>query len=125
MRKYRIYFVALISVVFLLFALSFLFSGAKIVITPKIREIPLNSENLSAAKDPNIPGLSFDLVVISGEENKTIQGGEEKEVEISAKGVVLIYNSYSSSSQVLDINTRLEGSNGKIYKTQTNRRYFS
>ena len=115
--KYRIYFVALISVVFLLFALSFLFSGAKIVITPKIREIPLNSENLSAAKDPNIPGLSFDLVVISGEENKTIQGGEEKEVEISAKGVVLIYNSYSSSSQVLDINTRLEGSNGKIYKT--------
>ncbi|OIO29444.1 hypothetical protein COX93_02380 [Candidatus Nomurabacteria bacterium CG_4_10_14_0_2_um_filter_30_12] len=114
--KYRFYLVALISVVFLLFALSFLFSGAKITITPKIKEIPIN-ENLSATKDSNTQGLSFDLVVISGEENKTIQGGEEKEVEIPAKGTVIIYNSYGSSSQILDIDTRLEGSNGKIYKT--------
>jgi len=114
--KYRFYLVALISVVFLLFALSFLFSGAKVTVTPKIKEIPIN-ENLSATKDSNISGLSFDLVVISGEENKTIQGGEEKEVEIPAKGTVIIYNSYSSSSQSLDIDTRLEGSNGKIYKT--------
>ncbi|KKP87665.1 MAG: hypothetical protein UR92_C0028G0004 [Candidatus Nomurabacteria bacterium GW2011_GWA2_35_80] len=114
--KYRLYFVALISVIFLLFALSFLFSSAKVVVTPKVKEIPLN-ENLSAAKDSNTSSLSFDLVVISGEENKIIQGGEEKDVVIAAKGTVLIYNAYSSSSQTLDIDTRLEGSNGKIYKT--------
>ena len=114
--KYRLYFVALISVVFLLFALSFLFSGAKITVTPKVKEIPLN-ENLSAIKDSSVPGLSFDLAVISGEENKTIQGGEEKNVSVAATGTVLIYNSFSSSPQVLDINTRLEGSNEKIYKT--------
>ncbi|MEK7089045.1 MAG: hypothetical protein AAB913_02865 [Patescibacteria group bacterium] len=114
--KYRLYFVALISIVFLLFALSFLFSGAKIIVIPKVKEIPLN-ENLSAIKDSSIPGLSFDLAVISGEENKTIQGGEEKNVAIKATGTVLIYNSYSSSSQTLDVDTRLEGSNGKIYKT--------
>ena len=114
--RYRIYFVALISVVFLLFALSFLFSGAKVTVVPKIKEISLN-ENLSAIKDSSVPGLSFDLAVISGEENKIIQGGEEKDVSIKAVGIVLIYNSYSSSSQALDIDTRLEGSNGKIYKT--------
>ena len=84
--------------------------------TPKVKEIPLN-ENLSAIKDSSVPGLSFDLAVISGEENKTIQGGEEKNVSVAATGTVLIYNSYSSSPQVLDINTRLEGSNEKIYKT--------
>lgn len=114
--KYRIYLVALVSIIFLLFALSFLFSGAKITVIPKVKEIPLNG-NLSAAKDLNISDLSFDLVVISGEENKIIQGGEEKDVNLKAEGVVLIYNSYSSSSQTLDIDTRLEGSNGKIYKT--------
>jgi hypothetical protein len=114
--KYRIYFIALVSVVFLLFALSFLFSGAKVTIIPKIKEIPLN-DNLSAIKDSNLSDLSFDLVVISGEEQKIIQGGEIKNVSITAKGTILIYNNYNSSSQVLAIDTRLEGSNGKIYKT--------
>ncbi|MFA5095124.1 MAG: hypothetical protein WC447_00470 [Candidatus Paceibacterota bacterium] len=115
--KYRIYFVALISVVFLLFALSFLFSKAKITIIPEVKEIPLSNENLSAVKDLSTQDLSFDLVMIPGEENKTIQGGEVKEVAIAATGTVMIYNAYSSSPQNLDIDTRLEGSNGKIYKT--------
>ena len=114
--KYRIYFVALISVVFLLFALSFLFSGAKITLTPKVKEIPMK-ENLSVTKDGNLSDLSFDLMVIPGEESKTIQGGEEKDIAVTATGVVLVYNIFSSSPQVLDIDTRLEGSNGKIYKT--------
>lgn len=115
--KYRIYFVALISVVFLLFALSFLFSGAKVTIVPKVKEIPLNNENLSAAKDSSTPDLPFDLVVISGEENKTIQGGVVKDVTVAATSTILIYNSYNSSPQVLAIDTRLKGSNNKIYKT--------
>lgn len=114
--RYRLYFVALVSVVVLLFALSFLFSGAKITVVPKVQDIPLN-DNLSATKDGSSPDVSFDLVVISGEQSKTIQGGEVKNVSIAATGTIMIYNSYSSSSQNLDIDTRLEGSNGKIYKT--------
>jgi hypothetical protein len=115
--KYRIYLVALIAVVFLLFAFSFLFSGAKVTVVPKSEQIPLANENLSATKDSTTPDLSFDLVVISGEESKTIQGGELKDVAVAATGTVLIYNAYSTSPQNLDIDTRLEGSNGKIYKT--------
>ena len=114
--KYRIYFVALISIIFLLFALSFLFSGAEITLVPKVEDISLN-DNLSAAKNSNVSSPSFDLVVISGEENKLIKGGEIKNVAIAATGTVVVYNSYSFSSQNLDIDTRLEGSNGKIYKT--------
>lgn len=114
--KYRLFFVAFISVLFLLFALSFLFSGAKITIIPKVKEIQLN-DNLTATKDLSTPGLSFDLVVISGEENKSIQGGEMKDTTIKATGTIIVYNSYNSSPQMLDIDTRLEGSNGKIYKT--------
>jgi len=115
--KYRIYFIAFISIIFLLFALSFLFSGAKITVIPKIEEIALNS-NMSATKDLNTSTLPFDLVIISGEENKLIQGGKEEDVEIASLGTVVIYNTFSTSSQVLDINTRLEGSNDKIYKTK-------
>lgn len=113
--KYRIFFIAFIAVLFLLFALSFLFSGAKVTIVPKVKDIQLN-DNITANKDFNASGLSFDLVVISGEEGKSIQGGEVKDTSIKATGIVLVYNS-SSASQNLDIDTRLEASNGKIYKT--------
>ena len=114
--KYKLWFIPLISVVFLLFALSFLFARAKITVMPKTQNISLN-QNLSAVKNGNDSNaLSFDLVVISGEEEKTIQGGELKDVSVKARGTVVIYNNFSSSSQVLAKDTRLEGSNGKIYQ---------
>lgn len=114
--KYRIYFVALISIIFLLFALSFLFSGAKVILIPKIEEISINN-NLTATKDSNTKDLSFDLVVISGEEKKIIQATEEKDVVTKAEGAIILYNAFNTSPAVFSIGTKLEGSNGKIYKT--------
>lgn len=115
--RHMLWSVALISVMFCLFALSFLFSKAEIRVNPKVEEIILN-ENLLASKNPSNDILSFDLVIISGEESKTVQAGELENVSIKAKGIVVIYNAFSSAAQRLDIDTRLEGSNGKIYKTE-------
>ena len=116
--RYSLWLVALISIVFLFFAVSFLFSGAKITINPKIKDISLN-QNFSAVKDSNSSDvLSFDLVAISGEENKIVQVDEEKDLSVKAEGTVVVYNNFNSSFQTLDIDTRLEGSNGKIYKTK-------
>ena len=115
--KYGLWFVALIALVFLFFAVSFLFSGAKITIEPKAIDLSLN-ENFAASKDSASNILPFDLVVISGDETKEVQGGEEVDAKDSATGTVVIYNTFSSATQRLDINTRLEGSNGKIYKTK-------
>lgn len=114
-----IWIVALASLVFLFFAISFLFAGAKITINPKIKEVTLN-ENMSAVKDSNDnTELAFDLVALPGEETKEIKGVEEKDYLEKAKGTVVIYNAFSAASQRLTIETRLEGSNGKIYKTDS------
>lgn len=115
--KYTLWVVAVISVIFCIFALSFLFSSATITVNPKIVEKVLN-ENLSASKEPVGGNLFFDLVVISGEEKSTLQATGEKEVADKAIGTVVIFNSFSSATQNLDIDTRLEGSNGKLYKTK-------
>jgi len=115
--RYMLWLVAFISVAFCLFALSFLFSKAEIRVEPKMEDVVLN-ENLSAGKDLNTDNLSFNLVVISDEENKNIQANGEKDVSEKATGTIVIYNAFSSSSQLLSVDTRLEGSNGKIYKTQ-------
>ncbi|HEY4494152.1 MAG TPA: hypothetical protein VJB95_01850 [Candidatus Paceibacterota bacterium] len=115
-RRWGLWFIAVAAIIFFLFALSFLFSKAVITITPKSVEVVLN-ENLSANKDTSSGPLSFDLAVISGEEVKEIDAALEKEVSTKATGRVIIYNAFSAASQILSIDTRLEGSNGKIYKT--------
>ena len=104
--RYKLWFVAAVSVVFFLFALSYLFSKVVVTVNPKINEVILN-ENLSASKEANTDALSFDLVILPGEEIQTVQSSEEKDIFQKAQGVVVIYNAFSSASQMLSIDTRL------------------
>lgn len=115
--RYRLWVVAGVSVLFLLFSFSFLFSGATVTLEPRIEELALN-QNFSAVKDGAEDDLPFDLVIISGEESKNVEGGEEKDISLKATGLVVVYNAFGSAPQRLDIDTRLEGSNGKMYKTK-------
>ncbi len=114
--KYGVWIVAIISVFFLLFALSYLFLKVTVTVNPKTEDLVLN-ENLSGSKDGG-EGSTFDLMSVSGEEEKILEAALEKDILKKAEGVVLIYNAFSSASQRLSIDTRLEGSNGKIYKTK-------
>ncbi len=115
--KYKLWIVAGISIFFFIFALSYLFGKVVVAANPKVKDIAL-SESFSANKDGSTADLPFDLIVISGEEERTIKTTEEKEVAQRAEGVVVIYNAFSSAPQLLSIDTRLEGSNGKMYKTK-------
>lgn len=114
-RRSKLWIVASFSILFLFIALSFVFARATVTVTPKKQDVNLN-QSLSANKDNNSSGLSFDLVVISGEESKMVKGSTEKNVETKAEGQVIIYNNYSTKTQTLVKNSSLEGSNGKIYK---------
>src|SRR3989338_5664631 len=117
-HRYALWFVASISILFLLFALSYFFLKVTIEVNPKIQNVVLN-ENLSAFKGADADSsLAFDLIVISGEESRQVRSVEEKDVSEKAQGTVVIYNTFSSANQRLSIDTRLEGSNGKIYKTK-------
>lgn len=116
--RYMLWFVALVSIVFCFFAVSFLFSKAEITVNPKIKDITLN-ENLSASKDSNTDALFFNLLKISGEENRAVLVTGEKDVLVKAEGVVRIYNAFNTSPLTLNKDTKLEGSNKKIYKTQS------
>jgi len=116
--RYGLWFIALIALAFLFFAVSFLFSGAKVTVIPKTQDLTL-SQNFNAIKDSTTEGdLPFDLVAISGQETKTVQGGEATDVTLKATGMVKIFNVFSTVPQTLAVNTKLEGSNGKIYNTQ-------
>jgi hypothetical protein len=113
-----LWFAAFVSAIFCFFAFSFLFSSAEVAVNPRTEDVVLN-ENLSASRDSNGNSLSYNLVIIPGEESGTIQATGEGDVSEKAVGSVIIYNAFNTSPQTLSIDTRLEGSNGKIYKTQT------
>ena len=115
--RYKLWLVAIVSIVVFIFALSYLFSRVVVTVNPKVEDVALN-ENISASKDGGTELLPFDLMVISGEENTTVQTTEKKDVLQKAQGIVILYNAFNSFPQTLNIETKLEGSNGKIYKTQ-------
>ncbi len=115
--RYLLWFVALVSAAFCFFAFSFLFSRAEVVIILKTKDIVLN-KNLFAGLDLNADTLSFELTHFPGETSKTILL-KEKDFKEKARGQIILYNKFSTSSQPLLIDTRLEGSNNKIYKTTT------
>lgn len=115
--RYSLWIVAGTSLVFLFFAVSFLFAKAYVTIIPRVERVSLN-ENYSAIKDTAAgESIAFDLISLPGEEVRMVEGGGITEVSRPARGLVVIYNNFSAATQRLDINTRLEGSNGKIYKT--------
>lgn len=114
----KIWLVASVCVIFLLFTLSYFFSKVTVTLNPKIQDIDLK-QNIVANKDGLNNALPFDIIVISGEEEKTVETTDEKDVLQKAEGSVILYNNFSTALQKLNIDTRLEGSNGKMYMTKT------
>jgi hypothetical protein len=112
--KYRLWVVASASLVFLFFALSFFFTGAKVIVTPKVKNITL-SEDFNATKDSPAAPISFNLIAISGSEDTKVPTTSVKSFTDKATGSVLLYNSFTTTPQTLAPNTRLEGTNHKIY----------
>ena len=114
--RYMLWTVAFASVAFMLLALSFVWSSAEVNVYPKIDNVALD-ENFSASSLPGA-ALAFDLVKLSGEKTKMLKATEEKKIAEKATGIAVVFNSYSALAQRLDIDTRLSGSNGKLYKTK-------
>lgn len=112
-----IWYVAILCILALVFALSFFFSNAKVVITPRKGTLDVN-RLVVANKDPlGSKALAFDVVTLSGEESISVENTEKKYVERKAEGKVRIFNNHSTASQNLLIDTRLVTDDGKIYKT--------
>ncbi len=115
--KHGLWLVAFLTVIFLIFSVSSLFSSAQITVIPKEQDISLSKDDIiTAEKNANAQDLSFSSVILKGEDHKDVTVKETKEVETMATGLITLFNSYSGTPQMLLKDTRLEGSNGKIYK---------
>lgn len=95
------------------------FASAKVTIIQKSEEITLDNSIFDATLTGDTETLSFKLVKLPGSAEKVVTGGTPTTVLTKATGKVVLYNSFGTAPQKLDIETRLATTDGKIYKTDT------
>jgi len=106
---------AIALLIFVLFVIIPIFSGATIKVVPvQVDVVPAGE--LVAHRDAEQGELPFNLIIVGGEKSKEIPTTIEKEVNRKASGDIVVYNAYSSQKQRLIKNTRFEADNGKIYR---------
>lgn len=110
-----IWYVAALVLLILFFALTFVFSGATVFVTPRTGTVELSGPIL--AEKQSTDGLSFEMSVLEGEKSISVTAGEKTYVEKKAVGRVRLFNNNPAVQKLL-IDTRLESSDGYIYKTK-------
>jgi len=106
---------SIISLGALFFLISSNFSTATINITPKMESVVLD-DTFTATSKPGGSGLSFEVMTIKKVSTKSLDTDGEESVERKSIGKAVIYNSYSTASQRLITNTRLESTDSLIYR---------
>jgi hypothetical protein len=119
-----LWFVVGLAILFLVFAISYVFSKAEIVINPrtenqevdlevKAKLASMGSLNNIAEKDLNLTYYPATLTKI---DVKSVPADGKKQVTKKATGTITIYNNFSKDIQRLIKNTRFENKDGLIYR---------
>lgn len=111
-----VWYVAVIAIIILVFALTFLFAGATVFVTPRTGTVELSGPIV--AEKESRSGLSFEMLVLDDEKSVTVTAEGKQHVEKKATGSVRMFNNNAAAQKLL-IDTRLESPDGYIYKTKT------
>ncbi|MEN9551689.1 MAG: hypothetical protein RI935_66 [Candidatus Parcubacteria bacterium] len=104
-------------VIAFLFAYTYIFNSATLLITPKNKDIEAFSKVVTFTKDASTKDtVSFTTESRTLSRSKTLTLSESKKVETKASGKITIYNNYDENPQRLIKNTRFESPNGLIYR---------
>lgn len=110
----RIFYVSFAFVLVFVLLFSFVFSTANITVKPKIQNLAFNA-NFIADSGRAMP---YNVSKFEVSKEETLKYTGEEEVKEKAKGKIVVYNNYNSSTQKLIKNTRFESPEGLIYRIQ-------
>ena len=108
-------FAIVVGILFLLFGISMLFSGARVSIVVKEAAVTIDGTFITE-KNPESGALGYQVVTLSEDGKKVIPATGREVVQTRASGRIMIYNEYSSSGQRLITNTRFETQTGLIFR---------
>lgn len=113
--RYGLWIVATAVLAILVIAVSLIFSGSKVVVTPKQKDVNVNGE-FTAVREPITGQLAYDVVKIKRTAGKSVTSNGIENVEEKASGSILVFNDFSTKSQRLVTNTRFETPKGLVYR---------
>ncbi|HEY4502388.1 MAG TPA: hypothetical protein VJH21_00965 [Candidatus Paceibacterota bacterium] len=114
-NRYGIWLIALVFLIMLIVAVSFIFSGSKVVVTPQQKDVSVDGQFV-ALREPTGGQLAYDVVEIERTAGKTVASTGTEHVEERSSGQITIFNDFSTKEQRLVTNTRFETSSGLIYR---------
>jgi hypothetical protein len=114
-KKYAFVTGAVLVLVGGIFAVSSLFHGATVTVTPRTFAADIKND-LTANKSSAAAGLSFQPKIIKQVGSVQLKATGEKQVKTQASGTIVIYNNYGTAPQRLVKNTRFETPEGLIYR---------
>src|SRR3989344_755828 len=112
-----IWVIALVVLIGLGYAGSFLFVSATVTVIPKEITVPIDLTG-TASLEPADGELGFTIATLSREGSKKIPASGEEKVERKASGKIIIYNNNGMNGQKLVANTRFETPDGLIFRIQ-------
>jgi len=113
--KYGAWVIGFIVLVVLVVAFSLLFSGSKVVVIPKQKDVNVNVQ-FTAVREPAGDQLSYEIMKFDGTETRVVLSTGVKSVEDRAYGSIIIFNDFSKKEQRLITNTRFETPDGLVYR---------
>ncbi len=120
-KKKRIFFLAItLSCMTLFYVIGLSINRATITIVERTIPFTLDQAvlDLPHQTESDSERLSFQTMRVSAEIKREIFGSELTQVTGKAKGSVIFFNEYSTSTQTIKSGTRLLGTNKKTYQTQ-------
>lgn len=113
--KYGMWVVSVVLLVIFIIAFSLLFSGSKIVVNPKQKEVSVNGQ-FTALREPEVGELSYEIMRLEETMSQTVVATGKEQVEEKASGRIIVFNDFSSKNQRLITNTRFETPEGLVYR---------
>ena len=119
--KHGLWIVAILCIIGLIIAGSFLFESARVTIIPKTLPLAFDAtDTFTATKDSTATDtLSYMVMSLSGDTSITLPSTQTQNVQNFAKGTATLYNKYSTSPFKIVKGTPIKASNGMMYKVDT------
>ena len=115
---HALWYIAALAIIGFFFSLSFLFENATVTIVPKSVPIALDTtDSFSADKDSTDPtAIAYTEMTLAGDQSINLPSTQTQTLSTPATGTVVLYNAYSTSPYKLTKSTRLQTSDGRIYR---------
>ena len=96
--------------------ISYISSGAEVVVHPRNNNSTVNAEFTAFIKGESATDLHYEIMSLDASGEKQVRATGQEEVTEQARGQILIYNRHTTEPIRLVTNTRFESENGLVFR---------